>query len=640
MAKSTLDKIKASPAQPRGDRAALRDHRRPFPLPGRAAPPPSDDHWNRILAILEIAFQPIINIHSGACYGYEALLRNTEEAGFASIADFFDSCYALGILPEIEMELREKALAKFVTLPHHHAVKLFINLDNRALAGDDELPQRTRAMLARYGVAESAVAFEISERHSLGQPQDAITAIRHYKRHGFRLAIDDFGTGFSGLQLLYFSEPDVLKIDRFFISDIADDAKKKVFLAHIVNIAHLLGVVVVAEGIETEREFFACKEIGCDLIQGWLAQRATLDPARLLPQYDAIAVLARRERRSAVSDQRIIADQVARLTPVLLNAPMEQVFERFRADKSATFFPVIDGAGQPVGIVREKELKDYTYSPFGKELIANKSFGRTLRDFVIRCPMADLNSRAEHILEAYATVEGSDGIMIVDGTTYVGFLSAHSLLRVINEKNLAAARDQNPLSRLPGNTVIVDWVSGALDRVEREYSLVYFDFDNFKPFNDKYGFRLGDRAILLFSDLLSRTMARDGGFAGHIGGDDFFAGFGGVDFAEVMAACRDLIETFRHDVETFYDEETRRLGHIDGRDRLGNPASFPLMTISAVVVRLPCCRDLHSIDEVSRLIASLKKDAKHSPDHICAATLVKSSPEQSQPRDGATDSVC
>ena len=459
LANATTDTLTAPPPPHRGERAVPRDHRRPFPVPGQQAP--ADDHWAAIVASLEIAFQPIVNIHSGACYGYEALLRNTAEAGFASIADFFDSCHALGILAEMEMELREKALARFVTLPHFRTAKLFINLDNRALDAGGELARRTRLLLDRYGVADSAVTFEISERHALGEPQEALAAILHYKRQGFRLAIDDFGTGFSGLQLLYYSEPDVLKIDRFFIADIADDAKKKVFLAHIVNIAHLLGVVVVAEGIESEREFFACKEIGCDLIQGGLAQHPSLDTAQLRPQYDGIAGLARRERRNAVSDQHIIADQVARLPPVPLGSAMEQVFERFRANKSVTFFPVVDESGQPVGIVREKELKDYTYSPFGKELIANKSFGRTLKDFVTRCPMADLNSKAEHILEAYATVEGSEGIMIVDGTTYVGFLSADSLLRVINEKNLAAARDQNPLSRLPGNTVIVEWVSAG-----------------------------------------------------------------------------------------------------------------------------------------------------------------------------------
>ena len=251
----------------------LRDHRRPFPLPGQPAPEPSGDHWNEILSVLDMAFQPIVNIHSGACYGYEALLRNTEETGFASIADFFDSCHALGILPQIEMELRDKALAKFVTLPNFRTAKLFINLDNRALDSDGSLARQTRAMIERHGIAQSAVVFEISERHALGQPSDAISPVLHYKRHGFRLAIDDFGTGFAGLQLLYFSEPDLLKIDRFFISDIADDAKKKVFLAHIVNIAHLLGTVVVAEGVEHKAQMDFMRRHNCDRVQGYYFSR-------------------------------------------------------------------------------------------------------------------------------------------------------------------------------------------------------------------------------------------------------------------------------------------------------------------------------------------------------------------------------
>ncbi|CAA7615847.1 GGDEF domain-containing protein [Magnetospirillum sp. SS-4] len=576
--------------------------------------------WRESLAGLDMAFQPIVNIHSGACYGYEALLRGTERLGFASIADFLDGCHAMGILAEVELALQELALAKFATLPHHSQVKLFINIDNRTLDAGGALPRLSRAMAERAGIAESAVTFEISERHPLGQPDDAVAIFRQYKRQGFRLAIDDFGTGFSGLQLLYFSEPDVLKIDRFFIADIAEDAKKKVFLAHIVNIAHLLGVVVVAEGVETEREFFTCKEIGCDLVQGWLVQLPATDVSLLTPYSEAIADLARRERRSPTSDHHIIADQIARPEPVPLGSTMEAVFERFRADKSATFFPVVDQAGQPVGIVREKELKDYTYSPYGKELIANKAFGRSLKDFVVRCPMADINSKAEQVLEAYSAVQGSEGILIVDATRYVGFLSAHSLLRVINEKNLAAARDQNPLSRLPGNTVILEWVSRALEAAEQAYSMVYFDFDNFKPFNDKYGFRLGDRAILLFAESLSRATNRVGGFAGHIGGDDFFAGFRTTDTEAVMTICRDLVEGFGRDVESFYDDETRQRGHIAGKDRLGNPATFPLMTVSAVVVHLPAGRRSRTIDEISRLISSMKTVAKTSPDHMASAT--------------------
>jgi len=586
---------------------------------------PTADHWDQVVARLDMAFQPIVNIHTGACYGYEALLRNSAEAGFATIQDFFDRCYAHGILAEIEMVLREKAVAKFVTLGHHRQSKLFINLDNRSLEPDGDLPARTRALVERYGVAESAVVFELSERHPFGQPAEVMPVINHYKRNKFRLAIDDFGTGFSGLQMLYFAEPDFLKIDRFFVSDIASDAKKKLFLAQIVHIAHLLGVVVLAEGVETEREYFVCKDIGCDLIQGFLVQRPTCDAALLRPHYAEIEDLSRRERRVASSDQKLIADQIQPVPAIPLDAGMEQVFERFRADKAQTFFPVVDATGAPVGVVREKDIKDYAYSPFGRELISNKSFGRTLKAFVSRCPITDINTKAENILQAYSAMENSEGILVVDDMKYVGFLSAHSLLRVINEKNLAAARDQNPLTKLPGNNLIHEYVSMTLaapkGEGDGEAVLAYFDFDNFKPFNDKYGFRLGDRAILLFAELLNKALPRDSCFAGHIGGDDFFAGFRAWSFVDAKRLCVDVVATFRRDVESFYDDEPRRAGFIDGLDRLGNKVRFPLMTVSAALVHLPPGSGGYSVDEVSQLIARLKKQAKDDPDRLASATL-------------------
>ena len=578
--------------------------------------------WAEIVATLDLAFQPIVNIHTGTCYGYEALLRNTEAAGFASIAEFFDACHALGVLADMELTLREKALAKFVRLDHWRQSKLFMNMDNRALDDDGQLATRTRALLERFGIDECQVAFEVSERHGFAQPGQAAGMLAHYKRAGFRLAIDDFGTGFSGLQLLYFAEPDVLKIDRFFVSDIANDSKKRLFLSQIVNIAHLLGVVVLAEGVETEREYFVCKDIGCDLVQGYLVQKPTTDLAEMRAAYQAVARLAKGERRAIGSDQKLIADQIAYVDPIGLDCRMEEVFERFRADKSLTFFPVVDEAGEPVGIVREKELKDYTYSLYGKALISNKTIGRKLKDFVTRCPMADINTRAERILQAYSTVERSEGIIIVDNMKYVGFLSAHSLLRVINEKNLAAARDQNPLTKLPGNNLIHEYVSDVLAATDQEAVLAYFDFDNFKPFNDKYGFRLGDRAILLFAELLSKALPREGCFPAHVGGDDFFGGFVGMDYAEAMRITADLVGTFRRDVESFYDDETRARGHIISQDRLGNTVRFPLMSVSAAVVHLPAGRAAHSVDEISQLIAGLKKEAKNSPDRVAAGALL------------------
>jgi len=592
-----------------------------FSTAAREPETPLDRRWAQVLDVLDIAFQPIVNIHTGACYGYEALLRNHEQAGFTSIQDVFDSACALGMLAEVEMGLREKAAAKFVQLANWRQAKLFLNLDNRALSAHPELFGWTAAMLERHGIEESQVVFEVSERHPFGQPAEATAIFQHIKRANFHLAIDDFGTGFSGLQMLYFAEPDFLKIDRFFVSDIASDSKKKLFLSQIVNIAHLLGVVVLAEGVETEREYYVCKDIGCDLIQGYLVQKPTRAVPELMSHYPAIEDMAKRERRIAVSDQKLIGDQITMLEPIRLDCSMEEVFERFRADKSLTFFPVVDQAHEPVGIVREKELKDYTYSLYGKALISNKTIGRKLKDFVTRCPMADINTKAEHILQAYSTVERSEGIIIVEDMKYVGFLSAHSLLRVINEKNLAAARDQNPLTKLPGNNLIHEYVSEALRQTDDEVILAYLDFDNFKPFNDKYGFRLGDRAILLFAELLSKALPRDTCFPAHVGGDDFFGGFRRMSFDEATRLTTTLVATFARDVESFYDDETRQRGHIIGQDRVGNVVQFPLMTVSAALVHLPAGRGGHTADEVSQLIAGLKKEAKKSPSRVAAGVL-------------------
>jgi EAL domain-containing protein (putative c-di-GMP-specific phosphodiesterase class I)/GGDEF domain-containing protein len=578
-----------------------------------------DRGWDDVLEDLDVAFQPIVNIHTGACYGYEALLRGYQAAGFDSPQDVFDVAHTLNVLAKVDLVVREKAIAKFARLPNRHQAKLFLNIDNRTLGRNSEAERRTRSLLDARGLASSTVAFEISERHPLGQAAEAVAAFKSFRSGGFRLAIDDFGTGFSGLQMLYFAEPDFLKIDRFFVSDIANDAKKKLFLAQIVNIAHLLGVVVIAEGVECEREYFVCKEIGCDLVQGYMVQRPTTEVRDLHASYETVAELGRRERRTVVSDHRLIDSQIDSVPPLSIDTPMERVFEAFRADTSRSLFPVVDAAGEPVGVVRERELKEFAYSRFGQALMSNRGLGRRLKDFVVRCPVADINAKAENIMQAYTADQSTDGIVIVDGMKYIGFLSADSLLRVINEKNLATARDQNPLTKLPGNNAIHEYISDALEDVETDYVLAYFDFDNFKPFNDSYGFRLGDRAILLFAELMAKLLPRDGRFGGHIGGDDFFAGFKGVPLADCQGETAALIERFGRDVESFYDDATRRRGYISGVDRQGKACRFSLLGVSVAVLHLPAGRTVQTTDAISQQIAGLKKEAKGSPLHMALA---------------------
>ncbi|HEB78955.1 MAG TPA: EAL domain-containing protein, partial [Rhodospirillales bacterium] len=467
------------------DNVALQTSLKKFPREARAeildlsAP----EIWLRDLRDnINFAFQPIVNIHTGACYGVEALLRGYEDLGFDKIPDVFDYAHHNGMLHKTEITLKEMSISKFAKLEMDHFVRLFLNIDNRVLDSADYRPGQTGRLLRKYGLSLRSICLEISERHEVSSGGNTSKVLEQYSERPYKLALDDFGTGYAGLKVLYDYHPDFIKIDRYFINDIHIDEKKKIFLSNIVSLAHVLGITVVAEGVETEHEFLTCKEIGCDLLQGYFVQKPTLDLNKLNSSYHQISALNSRDRRAVGDDRKIIDEQIENIPALKFNTPMYEVFDIFRMNKHLTFFPVIDENKEPLGLVCENDLKYYTYSMYGKELILNKAYSKTLMDFVSNCPVADIRMGAEKIIEIFSLSKNPDGIIISDSFRYVGFLSASSLLRVINEKNLTYARDQNPLSKLPGNNVISDYVAQTLKNLDRSMTMIYFDFDNFKPF--------------------------------------------------------------------------------------------------------------------------------------------------------------
>ncbi len=111
------------------------------------------------------------------------------------------------------------------------------------------------------------------------------------------------------------------------------------------------------------------------------------------------------------------------------------------------------------------------------------------------------------------------GIFVSKDSIYYGFISLNNLLLLSYKRNLEIAENQNPLTKLPGNSQIDEFIYSVFDK-KLQAQIVYFDFNDFKPFNDTYGFRLGDRAILMFSEILQKHLSRES-FIAHIGGDDF-----------------------------------------------------------------------------------------------------------------------
>ena len=172
-----------------------------------------------------------------------------------------------------------------------------------------------------------------------------------------------------------------------------------------------------------------------------------------------------------------------------------------------------------------------------------------------------------------------------------------------------------PLTRLPGNIAIEHEVRRRFEARE-PWAVIYADLDNFKAFNDHYGFVRGDDAIRLVSTTMSDTIKHIGGesdFLGHIGGDDFII-VTSPQRAENLA--RTVAETFDRDVPALYAPADRAKGWIAAKDRRGNNVRFPLMSLSlAIVTQSPRITSYQSIGEVA---AELKSFAKRQPGSFVA----------------------
>jgi len=166
----------------------------------------------------------------------------------------------------------------------------------------------------------------------------------------------------------------------------------------------------------------------------------------------------------------------------------------------------------------------------------------------------------------------------------------------------------SPLTRLPGNLSIEADLRRRLDAKER-FSVLYLDLDNFKAFNDVYGFTHGDEAIQLVARLAVETVRRNGApadFVGHIGGDDFII-VCEPERAEQIA--QEIIDDFDRQIRTLYSAQDLRQGYIETRDRRGTLNRFPIMSLSIAIV--PNDKDqLQDYAQVGEAAAELKRYAK------------------------------
>jgi diguanylate cyclase (GGDEF)-like protein/PAS domain S-box-containing protein len=226
---------------------------------------------------LQIAYQPIVSLHDHSIVSVEALLRwQHPERGLVRPDEFIPVAEESGLIDPIGRWVLEAACMQaaewHAARPDARPVGISVNLSMRQLTQRD-LEATVAAALALTGIEPSSVCLEITESVLLEEPASVSETIRRVARLGVRFVLDDFGTGYSSLAYLTQLPIDGLKVDRSFVDALGSDRRSTAITTAIVRMAQALSVDVIAEGVETEGQLAALRELQCELAQGFLLHR-------------------------------------------------------------------------------------------------------------------------------------------------------------------------------------------------------------------------------------------------------------------------------------------------------------------------------------------------------------------------------
>ncbi len=219
---------------------------------------------------LRLFLQPKLALDDRAVVGAECLVRwQHPTRGLVPPVQFIPFAEQTGFIRYLTMWVFEEAARCWQALADEGLqLRLSVNLSTRDLL-DLDLPQKFATLLAQHGVPAKAFCLEITESAIMDDPQRALATLDALSAMGFKLSIDDFGTGYSSLAYLKRLPVDELKIDQSFVRNMQADRDDAMIVRSTIDLAHNLGITVVAEGVETAEAWNMLRDLKCDQAQGY-----------------------------------------------------------------------------------------------------------------------------------------------------------------------------------------------------------------------------------------------------------------------------------------------------------------------------------------------------------------------------------
>ncbi len=549
---------------------------------------------------LYAVYQPIISLKNGQIEGYEALSRINNNSNFSNLEEIFATAIETNTIVELEKLCIENALKNISSKPKEK--KLFLNIDSSETLHKDSI----KNIFEKKSISLQDIIFEITER-SMAQTEEIVLNLQNeYENKDIKLAIDDFGAKNSGLSRVCKFKPEYLKLDMDLVRNIDLDIMKKAAISSIVSFCKDVSIKIIAEGIETEGELKTLIDLGVTYGQGFYISKPS-QYFRKIPMWVTTQIIdfnKQKISKKATSFLGNIKELVKENPTTNYNANVFDLYEKMYKDHSHQDVFVLKENNELCGIIKRNTLMEKCSGLYGYNLAKKWYAYEVMENTYLELDEHTPIETGTTLAMERETENIYDAIAVTSMGKYIGTISVKDILLNFLELQVQKASESNPLTGLPGNSQVQKHIEKSIHS-DSAWSIAYFDIDNFKAYNDAYGFSNGDRMIKMLAEILVKVFSK-AKIIGHIGGDDFVVVGNYENFEDLHNLVFDLFNT---EIQQLYRKMDWKAGYIVSTNRNGFVEKFPIATISSAVVTNKNS-NFDTMNSLSETIAKAKKQAK------------------------------
>lgn len=566
-----------------------------------------DSELNAILKTGDIStlYQPIVQLNNGEVIGYEALSRGPKDSPLFFPDMLFNIAEHCNMLWELELLCRTKALEGAISLDK--SKYLFINV-SPSIIRDSKFKQNfSKEFIGKNNIVPLKIIFEITEKTSIGDYISFKDTLNNYIGQDYTVPINQSNSNLTNFTDL---EPHFIKIDMKLIRGIDTDSFNQSIIKNFVSLSESTGTKLIAEGIETEAELRTLIELKVYAGQGFFLQ-SPVSVFNNIPKniYDLIININGSVGYSFEFNKNRIG-QIASKEPSFIESVSCRVIKDYFSNSRATGACIINSSGVPVGLLMEHTLNSMLATQYGNAIF----YKRPASIVMNRTPLiVDYTTPISTVSKVAMQRDDNtlyDYVIVTKDKQYSGIVTIKKLLEYTTTMETNYAKELNPLTGLPGNAIIFSVLRDVITSC-KNHCVLYFDLNNFKTYNDTYGFENGDKVIKFTANLLEKYIkgaSPFNSFVGHIGGDDFIAILQ-APFETCIDVCKNFNNRFDHGILQFFNKTDRENRYILATDRKGNKDIFGLTSMS-VAGMYGNFEKFSDEDSISQYITYIKKQVK------------------------------